>query len=122
MSTHDDRVNFDRATAVKAPLPHPVTTGLPWATRPPAIGGLNRLKARPEAKVLLECQQFDIRLERGELAFTPSRSDLLLAVGSRGAGRTAAFATDIAPHQVGPLIDWGDQRLTTDHPRAGTQT
>ena len=33
-------------------------------------------------------------------------------VGSYGEGNTAALATDLAPHWVGPLVDWG----TENHP------
>ena len=33
-------------------------------------------------------------------------------VGRHGYGRTAALATDVAPHWVGGLVDWGDQRIT----------
>ena len=36
----------------------------------------------------------------------------LLVVGQHGQGRTAAIATDVAPHWVGGLVDWGDDRVT----------
>ncbi len=118
ISAADDRVNCDQATAVRCMQPHPATYGLPWASRPPAIGGFNRVKARADATVLLECQQFEVQLENGRFAFTESRSDVLLAVGRHGAGRTAAFTTDVAPHWVGPLIDWGDGRSSQQTPGA----
>ena len=35
-------------------------------------------------------------------------------VGEHGRGRTAALATDVAPHWVGGLVDWGDQRVVQD--------
>ena len=41
---------------------------------------------------------------------------MLLAVDHRGPGRTAAFTTDVAPHWVGPLIDWGDERTILPDP------
>jgi hypothetical protein len=34
-----------------------------------------------------------------------------LIVGRYGAGRTAALATDVAPHWVGGFVDWGDRRI-----------
>jgi len=34
-----------------------------------------------------------------------------LVVGEFGRGRTAALATDVAPHWCGGLVDWGDRRL-----------
>ena len=35
----------------------------------------------------------------------------LLVVGTYGAGKTAALATDVAPHWVGGLVDWGNSRI-----------
>lgn len=116
ISVGDDRVNCDQATAVRATHPHPATYGLPWETRPPAIGGFNRVKARPDATTLLECQQFEVQFADSQFTFTETRSDVLLAVGRHGHGRTAAFTTDVAPHWVGPLIDWGDRRVSVQAP------
>jgi len=118
ISVGDDRVNCDQATAVRATQAHPATNGLPWASRPPAIGGFNRVKARPDAGVLLECQQFEIQSEAARFTFHETRSDVLLAVGRHGHGRTAAFTTDVAPHWVGPLIDWGRGRVSVRMPGA----
>ncbi|MDR0337845.1 MAG: glutamine amidotransferase, partial [Planctomycetaceae bacterium] len=36
----------------------------------------------------------------------------LLVVGQYGKGRTAALATDVAPHWVGGWVDWGKKRIT----------
>ncbi len=38
----------------------------------------------------------------------------LLVLGSFGQGRTAAFASDVAPHWVGGFVDWGSKRITQD--------
>ncbi|MGL6194822.1 MAG: glutamine amidotransferase [Thermoguttaceae bacterium] len=35
----------------------------------------------------------------------------LLVVGQYGKGRTAALATDVAPHWVGGFVDWGTERI-----------
>ena len=48
---------------------------------------------------------------RGAFAFSPVAESPLLVVGEYGCGRTAALATDVAPHWVGGLVDWGDQRV-----------
>ena len=40
----------------------------------------------------------------------------LLIVGRHGRGRTAALATDVAPHWVGGLVDRGQQRVVQDVP------
>ncbi len=38
-----------------------------------------------------------------------AKSRRCLVVGQHGRGRTAALATDVAPHWVGGLVDWGDR-------------
>ncbi|MHC5115638.1 MAG: glutamine amidotransferase, partial [Planctomycetota bacterium] len=43
--------------------------------------------------------------------FKESRSYPLLVLGDYGLGRTAAFASDVAPHWVGPFVDWGNKRI-----------
>ena len=39
-------------------------------------------------------------------------------VGRHGRGRTAAFTSDVAPHWVGGLVDWGPERVGTQAPEA----
>jgi uncharacterized membrane protein len=51
----------------------------------PALLGYNQLTARSDAQVLVRCD-----------------ADPLLTVGSHGAGRSAAFASDCAPHWCPP--------------------
>ena len=56
----------------------------------PALLGYNQLVAKPAAEVLARCGD-----------------DPLLAVGQHGAGRSAAFASDCAPHWCPPgFMDW----------------
>lgn len=67
---------------------HPVLAGIdaewPWFL------GYNRVIARPEARVLLTCDD-----------------DPFLVVGSFGAGRSLAFASDCAPHWAPPgFLEW----------------
>ena len=38
-------------------------------------------------------------------------SSPLLIVDDFGAGRAAAFTSDLAPHWAGGLVDWGDERI-----------
>ena len=58
---------------------HPILDGVPapW----PALLGYNQVTAKPDAEVLVRCG-----------------ADPLLVVGSHGAGRSAAFTSDCAPH------------------------
>jgi uncharacterized membrane protein len=84
--------------------------GLPWDT-PPAIGGYNALGVRPGAELLLELAPFAVTRHGDQYQFAPCPRAPLLVVGTFGAGRTAALATDVAPHWVGGWVDWGDRRI-----------
>ena len=67
---------------------HPVLDGVPgdW----PPLLGYNQVTAKPGAHVLVTCG-----------------TDPLLTVGSHGAGRSAAFASDCAPHWCPPgFMNW----------------
>lgn len=109
----DDRINCDQPTLVHCAASHAITEDLPWNERPPTIGGFNRFVARPDADVLLETKRFaahrDDRAPSG-YTFSCTHSDPLLVVGRHGRGRTAALATDVAPHWVGGWVDWGPRR------------
>lgn len=43
----------------------------------------------------------------------------ILVLGAFGEGKTAAFASDVAPHWVGGLVDWGDRRVHQELPEGG---
>lgn len=112
MQSGDDRVNGDQPLVVHVAMEHPLIAGLPFDDRPPIVGGFNRVEPKPDAQVVLDLQSFRIR--RDACAFTfaaEGEPSPLLVVGHRGAGRTAAFTSDVAPHWVGPLIDWGPRRV-----------
>ncbi len=52
----------------------------------------------------------------GDIAFDVAAVYPVLVVGSAGQGRTAAFASDVAPHWVGGFVDWGDTRVAAQAP------
>ncbi|MGB7157579.1 MAG: glutamine amidotransferase [Tepidisphaeraceae bacterium] len=114
----DDRINCDQPTLVRClDKSHPIVQGLPWDERPPMIGGFNRFAPKPDAEVLLDVQRFDAQRKNGQMAFRPLDELPLLVVGRHGRGRVAALATDIAPHWVGGLVDWGSgPRIITEAP------
>jgi hypothetical protein len=112
IASTDDRVNCDRPLLVARVRSHPAVDGLPWDSRPPVIGGYNRLRAKADAEVVLESQQFAVRRSGDGFQFESAGTDPLLVFGAHGNGSTAALATDVAPHWVGPLVDWGDGRVT----------
>jgi len=114
----DDRLNCDQVVLVRQTAEHPVIGGLPWHEHPPTIGGLNRTTAKPGAEILLEAHRFDVSWKDGQPALAPEAVHPLLVVGKHGQGRTAALMTDVAPHWVGPLVDWGPERVTAQAPGA----
>lgn len=111
ISGSDDRINCDQPAVISRVMDHEILKGLPWDECPPAIGGFNRVTAKPGMQVILEVQRFATRREGADGAvnwrFTPTEASPLLVVGKHGKGRVAALATDVAPHWVGGLVDWG---------------
>lgn len=113
MAATDDRVNCDQPAMISRRQTHPITEGLPWERRPPCIGGFNRLKPRSNANVILDVHQLGARWDHDRFVFEPIERHPLLIVGQHLKGRTAALATDIAPHWVGGLVDWGGTERVT---------
>ncbi len=117
ISSQDDRVNCHQPVLVDALQPqHPITASLPWAKRPPVIGGFNRLTARADSETLLEAVTHSAQKISTEFTISEVERTPLLVVGRHGNGRTVALATDVAPHWVGPLVDWGDDRVSAAVP------
>lgn len=108
----DDRTNCDQPALLAKTADHFITRGLPWEKRPPTVGGFNRMTPKAGAQTLLEVQRFTAQCRGGEFTFAPARKHAMLVVGTYGSGRTAALATDLAPHWVGGLVDWGVSRVT----------
>jgi uncharacterized membrane protein len=111
MQSSDDRVNCAQPCLVNKVAEHEILAGLPFDV-PPGVGGFNRVAAKPGAALLLTCVPFGVMRENREFVFRRGEEAPLLVVGEFGKGRTAAFATDVAPHWVGGLVDWGDRRVT----------
>jgi uncharacterized membrane protein len=119
ISTQDDRQNVDGAAVLCATAPqHPILRNLPWSTRPPLIGGYNKVRAKAESQTLLEVVRHSLAWTGQELTFQRTGADPLLVVQETPTGRCACLMTDLAPHWVGPLVDWGDQRVTAKFPGA----
>ncbi len=113
----DDRVNCPQPALVRPVGEHAITAGLPWHT-PPGIGGFNRFTAKADGQVVLEVERYRVRAAAadGPATFEVIDRHPLLVVGEAGRGRVAALATDVAPHWVGGLVDWGDQRVKAAAP------
>lgn len=112
----DDRQNCDSPVFLKQHFDHPITTSLPWQDRPPVIGGFNRVVAKQKAEILLTAECFTGQLENDQYSLQQASSDPLLVVHESERSRIAALMTDLAPHWVGPLVDWGDERVEAQAP------
>jgi uncharacterized membrane protein len=108
----DDRRNCDQPVLVRRTMEHPISRDLPWEDRPPVVGGFNQVKPKPDGQVLLETCIFNAAVEsQVHFSFQLLERQPLLVVGQHQRGRTAALMTDVAPHWVGPLVDWGTPRV-----------
>lgn len=119
IGTADDRVNSDEAFYVSvAHDEHPIVSGLPWRERPPLVGGFNRIVPKAGTQTLLNLTRLSVKREGDRFVTEFNMSFPLLVIGQHGAGRTAAFASDVAPHWIGPMVDWGPgpQRVTGQAP------
>ncbi|MBL8852129.1 MAG: hypothetical protein JNG89_20820 [Planctomycetaceae bacterium] len=117
IGTKDDRRNCDDLVLVHCETEnHPITRSLPWTTRPPIIGGFNEVRAKPDGGLLLTARRQRPRFDGDTVQLAAGAVHPLLVTGVHGHGRTAALMTDVAPHWVGPLVDWGDQRVQAKAP------
>jgi hypothetical protein len=110
MQSDDDRIQSHRPWAIRAVTSHPIIDGLPL-DKPPTVGGLNRISPKPGATEILQAVPIEITTGPTGLNLSTGRAETLLVVGAFGRGRTAAFASDAAPHWVGALVDWGVPRV-----------
>jgi uncharacterized membrane protein len=108
----DDRINWCQGLVPEVASQHPILKGLPWY-QPPLVCGCNRVKAKKEATVVLGLRR--LRIEKGKLSLD-QKSLPFLVTGTYGKGRTGAVTTDFAPHWVGGLVDWGEERVTAQTP------
>jgi uncharacterized membrane protein len=112
MQLTDDRVQSATPYVIQPVGKHPITDGLPFS-HPPIVGGFNRITPKPTAAMVMQMFPVDIFAgEDGKFSFTTGESLPLLVTGRFGEGKTAALATDVAPHWVGTFVDWGLPRIT----------
>ena len=113
MAQTDDRRNSSQPCLIRKTADHPILEGLPW-DEPPGIGGFNAIRPKPDSRTLLASVRYTVRRAGDGFEFTRGEESPLLIVGQYDCGRTAALATDVAPHWVGGLVDWGDQRVVQE--------
>lgn len=87
---HDDRVEMVAGFRFEIVDPeHPIVAGLDWAGARFTLCGYNRLVLKPGAHLVAR-----------------HGSDPIIATGTYGSGRTAVFASDVAPHWAGDFVRW----------------
>jgi hypothetical protein len=105
----DDRANYCHGLVPEPQGTHAITRDLPWKN-PPVICGYNRVLPNTNSQVIMNLRP--LKMEKNKARFGKGKIPLLI-LGEYGKGKTAAFATDFAPHWVGGLVDWGDKRIQT---------
>ena len=110
-SPKDDRRNVSGGLKIIKIKDHPILEGLPWNDTP-TVCGYNIVAPKDDSMTILTLKEImsygKNRVEKLELS---DQEDPLLVVGKYGKGNVLAFTTDIAPHWVGGLVDWGVKRI-----------
>ncbi|NQV25623.1 MAG: hypothetical protein HQ518_14785 [Rhodopirellula sp.] len=120
IADHDDRRNCDQPVFARPTSTlHPITDGLPWSERPPLIGGFNAFTPKSDSQTLLQAVRFEARFDGDIVQLRKPSTTPLLVTGTHGSGRTVALATDVAPHWIGPMVDWGTERVSACAAGAG---
>ena len=116
ISRVDDRINSARPCCVIKKQDHPILEGLPFES-PPLVAGYNRFVAKADGEEILSLSSFRTRIDDdGSVSFMQINRDPFLVIGEAEKGRTAALATDLAPHWVGGFVDWGEERVSLSAP------
>ncbi|MBN1687748.1 MAG: hypothetical protein JW893_01465 [Candidatus Omnitrophica bacterium] len=102
----DDRIQFSGGAYLNKEQDHNILGGLSFKN-PPVIIGLNDVKVRKNAQVVLSAKK--IVNVGGKLLLDPISHPVLI-LSSGGQSRVAALTTDLAPHWCGGLLDWGTNR------------
>ncbi|MEW6221813.1 MAG: glutamine amidotransferase [Candidatus Hadarchaeota archaeon] len=118
-SPKDDRVNDPNGFKIIKKKDHPILKRLPWNDSP-TVCGYNAVTAKAGAEVLLSMRRIESvgknHVEEVKLA---KQEAPLLVVGEYGDGRTLAFTTDLSPHWVGGMVDWGKDRKVVEGAELG---
>ncbi|MDR0870211.1 MAG: glutamine amidotransferase [Planctomycetaceae bacterium] len=151
MQDTDDRRNCPQPVLLYKRREHPILAGLPWDRAPFIGGFNQFIAKSGTVVLLKGiCTKFSIVAERvadwttdsvllsdskpleSRLSFalpdgsascflTLTEEHPVLVTSIYGTGKTAALATDVAPHWAGNFVDWGKQRIVQELPGgAGT--
>jgi uncharacterized membrane protein len=118
-SPSDDRVNDPNGFKIIKQKDHPILKDLPWED-PPTVCGYNAVEPKPDAEVLLTMRRIEsLGEDKVEGVKLAEEERPLLVVGKHGEGRTLAFTTDLSPHWVGGMVDWGKERVEVEGTELG---
>jgi uncharacterized membrane protein len=120
MQAADDRRNVCTGLVLWPVATHPLIDGLSFR-RPPVIAGYNAVLPRTTAQVLLSGIELKVRGRGRQPQIMASTVRPMLVVSEAGKARTTAFATDLAPHWCGGLVDWGRSRVHAGEVEVGEQ-
>ncbi len=111
MSGSDDRINSSSPSLVVKNQPHVITDSLPFDNNAPTVGGFNLLTAKADSATILSVKMFTASRSGNDFILSEKLTAPLLVCGDYGLGKTCAFSSDVAPHWVGGLVDWGATRV-----------
>lgn len=98
----DDRINFPGGALIVEEQGSDFLNPK-WFQHPPSIAGLNDFEVKPGMKTALSVRP--ILFDKGRVLLSSKRHPFLVI---RPYGpKTAALATDLAPHWCGGMVDWG---------------
>lgn len=107
----DDRVNDSNGFKMIKKREHPILKGLPWSDAP-TVCGYNKVVPKDDSEVLLTLKRIiSLGKDRVEEIKLAEEEQPLLVVNDYSNGRTLALTTDVAPHWVGGMVDWGSDRI-----------
>lgn len=109
----DDRVNSYSPLVFKVlEKEHSIVKNLPWDDCP-YVGGLNIIEAKKDAKLIAVAEKVKLqRLEDNTYTAECIETYPMLVEGDYGKGKVICLATDVAPHWIGGMVDWGNKRVT----------
>ena len=115
----DDRVNDPNGFKIIKQKDHAILRELPWEDSP-TVCGYNETVPKADAEVLLTMRRIEsLGKDKVEGVKLAEKEHTLLVVGKYGKGRTLAFTTDLSPHWVGGMVDWGKERSEVEGTELG---
>lgn len=103
----DDRVDANQGAVIVPVKQASKFKGLNFRNSP-ILSGYNRVKIKKGSQLLLGVKNIEINYPKIKIS---NKQYPLLVTGHYGAGQTACFMSDLAPHWAGGLPDWGKRKI-----------